>query len=167
MVHDVALALVSPSGWERARMSPPSDETLVQMVHDAWRRADDAERGHKRLRETLTGLGERIQEYEAYLATVRGDVAGLKERRTDLSQSVLPAKFWLATIALAAAVIGSAYSVKSDMHDQATQSAAESRLQDERILTLKATMDDIKKDAAMQRVQTESLTKMVIGLQRR
>jgi hypothetical protein len=53
------------------------------------------------------------------------------------------------------------------MHDQATQSAAESRLQDERILTLKATMDDIKKDAAMQRVQTESLTKMVIGLQRR
>lgn len=160
-------ATVSRAGWDDDPMTRPSDDTLLEMLHEAIRKSDDALAGHQRLRQTLMGVGERVQDVESCQTVLRVDVGLLKDRKPDLSQSIIPTRFWLAMATLACIVVGAAWSVKSDVRDISTQQSAEQKLNDERILTLRSTLDDLKKDAAMQRVQLESLTKMVISQQRR
>jgi hypothetical protein len=126
--------------------------------------------GHGRLRDTLRNVGESLDEYwncQQDLKLKVRDLANAQAAPPDLSKSVIPTKLWLSIIGLCAVIVGAAYSVKSDVRDIVTAHTAEQKLTDERNAAQKTFNEDLKKDFALQRIQLESLTKMVISQQRR
>jgi hypothetical protein len=146
---------------------PPT--TLDSVIDRLLLHEENAREAHKRLRETLIEIGERLDKVQACQDNIRREHERMKtamNQPPDLTRGFLPTRFWVtifaATLSIAATIIGAAYSVKSDVRDQATLEASESRLNDERISNLRQAIDDLKKSGELQRIQLESLTKMVI-----
>lgn len=162
---------LSALAYAEGPVTPLNADVLLEMLRQSDEKHDEA---HSRLRRTLTDIADRVDAAELRQANASLEQERIKAalaQPPDLTRSVLPTRLWvtvlLSTLAIVVSMIWAASSVKSDVRDQATIAAAEARLNDERVASLRLALDDLKKDAAMQRVQTESLTKLVIGNSRK
>jgi hypothetical protein len=144
--------------------------TLETLLERTIRNEDEWEKGHRRIRESLAIMGDRLDELDACQATMRLEAQRMQSQIAqppDLTRSVLPTRLWLtvlgSTLVLAVSIFAAAYSVKSDVRDLSTRQASESRLNDERFTNQQRMIEDVKRDSAVQRMQLESLTKLLIS----
>ncbi len=160
----------SRAGWDdEPLMSPLNPDVLAEMVRQNHETAEEA---HRRLRESLRDLEGHVADLEKCQSEARAKLSRLEtalNQPPDLTRSQWPMRhvlsFFGTAVTVIVVIIGAAYSVKSDVRDVATRQEDKARLDDERILSLRSALEDMKKDLAMQRVQTESLTKLVISQQ--
>lgn len=151
-------------------MTPPSEETLLEMVHEALRKAEIAEEGHKRLRAAIVGFGERLEDLEHCQSSMRVDITTLKAPQ-DLTRGVIPTRLVVAAvfsvITICGMIIGAAASVKSDVRDNATKYDAHIKLEDERENARQRFNEDMKKAIELNRIQVESIRQELARQQRR
>ena len=124
---------------------------------------DQAEAGHKRLREDYRDHEDRLLKAEAVLSEHTFKLQSLASASPDLSKTKLSAGTALMLLVAVAGIIAgqvtTTWGVKSDMRDITTQLNLLQKIQDERSAVQNAKSDSIDKKQELLRIQVDDLRK--------
>lgn len=155
--------------------TPPEDSAVWQAIDDLHTRAEE---GHRRLRESLRELEDDLAAIRTAQLEDHNTVVVLSRTPIDLSKATLPPRLVVWTmggvLTVALSFWASTSGLRSDVRDILTTQTAQveitrqvARLTDERNAALKDAIADVRRAYEEQRVQLETLTKMVLAQQRR
>jgi len=147
--------------------SNPRESAVFQLVRSNH---EQAEQGHKRLREDYREIEERLVKVENLIGEHTYTIGALKTASPDLSRMTLTPGIVVgiitAVVSIVAGQVASTWGIRSDVRDittkmslQADAEASRQKLQDERSATLNAKTDGIDKKQEMLRIQVDDLRK--------
>jgi hypothetical protein len=141
-------------------MPPPRESAVFQLVRANH---EQAEQGHKRLREDVRDQDERLAKVEKLLGEHSYKLQTLAVTSPDLSKTRLSAGTVVVLLVAVAGIIAgqvtTTWGVKSDMRDITTQLNLLQKLQDERSVTMNQKTDGIDKKQELLRIQVDDLRK--------
>ncbi len=153
------------------RRAPMSTDELHRLVE---RYKEETDKGHERLRGDLDRVYTRVTNAEASQSTVTTRVTKLESTPMDATKIQFASPVVIAIVAAAISIAGFLLSINSRLgsiqdqqESQVKLEIANTKLQDERVITMSKTLDTIGKQQELQRLKIESLNEQVLKIQPR
>lgn len=138
---------------------------------------EQAELGHKRLREDYREHDERLIKVEAILNEQSFAIKNLQTASPDLSRMTLSPGVVIGIVTAIVSIVGgqvaSTWGLRSDIRDINTHMNAQSEmdrnqktLQDERAIALRNAVDEVKKKQDLQQLEIQSLRETILEQRR-
>jgi len=144
-------------------MARPTRESAVFQLVRA--NHEQAEQGHKRLREDYRDHEERLIKLESIQSEHNFAIKALQTASPDLSRMTLSPGMVIGIVTAIVSIVGgqvaSTWGLRSDIRDINTQ-----RLQDERASALKAAEESIGKKQELQQLEIQSLRETILNQRR-
>ena len=133
---------------------PVSLGLLRQMVAQNHDQSEDA---HKRLREDVRDLYNRLEKVEDHLGKFGERLTIVSERRTDLASAIVPVRYVVGLLGACLAIALGMWRIDAHVGDVQNQMQAVEKLDDERNTAVKSAIEDLKKEQQLQALQLTEL----------
>jgi len=154
--------------------SNPRESAVFQLVRSNH---EQAEQGHKRLRDDYRELEVRMDAAEALLSEHTFAIGALKTASPDLSRMTLSPGIVIGIVTAIVSIVGgqvaSTWGLRSDIRDINTHMNAQAdtdkslrTLQDERAVGLRNAVDEINKKQEQQQLEIQSLRETILNQRR-
>jgi len=153
---------------------PPRESAVFQLVRSHH---EQAEQGHKRLRDDYRDHEERLTKLEVLTADHAFKITALATASPDLSRMTLSPGIVIGIVTAIVSIVGgqvaSTWGLRSDIRDinthmnaQADMDKNEKALQSERAVALRNAVDEVKKKQDLQQLEIQSLRETILNQRR-
>ena len=133
----------------------PSNGALQQLIND---HKDDAEKGHRRLREDVNGIGRKVDGFQATQTDLLLRVQRLELTPVNVEKVSFSSKQLLSVIGGCLIVAGGMWQLHVDTKDLHDAVVTAAKIQDERNLAQEKQMSDVKAELQLRRIEIQNLS---------